>query len=300
MSRKEKTIMLKTEKKKWSTKKKVVVIISVIIAVLLVAAIAGGIIALNIYCEPKEYNVISISDAADREATLVAHRGFSAVAPENTAPAFEEAGKAGFDAAECDIYRTADGVWVVSHDSHTYRMMDKSAFVEKLTYDELMEFTYDNGSNIENYPELKVCTLDEYLEICAKYGMIPVIELKGKNNTEHYDEIVASVEKSGLLDKVVYISFHLENLKVLRSLSDATLYYLVHTIDEQAINDALSLGGSCGIDFNGNKEENTQEIIQQCLDKGLLMGAWTIDSPESLNRMLDCGVTLITTNAIKH
>ena len=292
--------MSETVKKKWSTKKKAAVIVLSIFVFLIVVAAAGGSIYLHEYCKPKNYTTISLSDATDRQASLVAHRGFSAVAPENTAPAFEEAGRAGFDAAECDIYRTKDGVWVVSHDSHTYRMMDKSSFVEKLTYDELMEYTYDNGSNIESYPDLKVCTFEEYLEICREYDMTPVIELKGKNNTEHYDEIIASVEKTGMQDKAVYISFHLENLKTLRSLTDAPLYYLVQKIEEQDMEDALSLGGKCGIDFNGNKEENTQEVIQQCADKGLLLGAWTIDTPEALNRMLDCGVTLITTNTIHH
>lgn len=287
------------EKKKWSRGKKIAVIVSAIVAFLLAVAIIGGVAALNWYCKPKQFNVISVADVTSEEVTLIAHRGFSAVAPENTAPAFEEAGLAGFGAAECDIYRTKDGVWVISHDINTYRMMDKSGFVENLTLEKLMSFNYDNGSNIENYPELKVCTLDEYLEICAKYDMVPVIELKGKNNTEHYDEVVASVEKYGLTDKVVYISFHYENLQKLRALSDATLYYLVHTIDEQAMEDALALGGRCGLDFNGNKEANTKELIQQCIDKGLLMGAWTIDSPEACNRMLDCGVNLITTNAIR-
>ena len=287
------------EKKKWSKGKKIAVIVAAVVAFLLAVAIIGGSIVLNWYCKPKEFNVISVADVTSEDVTLIAHRGFSAVAPENTAPAFEEAGIAGFGAAECDIYRTKDGVWVISHDINTYRMMDKSGFVESLTLEKLMSYNYDNGSNIENYPNLKVCTLDEYLEICAKYDMVPVIELKGKNNTDHYDEVVASVEKYGLTDKVVYISFHLENLQKLRALSDATLYYLVHTIDEQSIADALALGGRCGIDFNGNKEANTKEIIQQCIDKGLLMGAWTIDSPEACNRMIDCGVTLITTNAIR-
>ena len=292
--------MSKAEKKKWSIGKKVVVIILAVIFVLLAAAVTGGLVYLHSYCQTKDYNIISTADITDKEVTLIAHRGFSAVAPENTAPAFQEAGLAGFGAAECDIYRTKDGKWIIHHDSHTYRMMDKSAYVEKLTYDEIMEYTYDNGSNIANYPELKVCTLEQYLDICNQYDMIPVIELKGANNTEHYDEIVTSVEERGLTDKVVYISFHLDNLKKLRELSeDSTLYYLVHTIDEQAINDALSLRGKCGIDFNGNREANTKEIIQQCFDKGLLMGAWTIDTPEALNRMLDCGVTLITTNAIR-
>lgn len=292
--------MTKGDKTKKSKGKKIAVIIVAVIAVLLIAAVTGGVIYLNNYCKTKEYDIVNVSDVIAEPVTLVAHRGFSAVAPENTAPAFEEAGLAGFNAAECDVYRTADGVWIISHDIHTYRMMDKSAFIEKLTYDELARFNYDNGSNIQNYPNLKICTLDEYLEICAKYGMIPVIELKGTNNTEHYDEIIASVENSGLADKVIYISFHLENLQKLRALSDAPLYYLVQKIDEQAINDALSLGGKCGIDYNGDPaKENTGEIIRQCIDKGLLMGSWTIDSPDVLKQVVADGVTLITTNAIR-
>ena len=58
----------------------------------------------------------------------------------------------GFTGAECDTYRTKDGVWVISHDSHTYRMMDQHAFVEKKTYDELLTYNTDNGVNIDQYP----------------------------------------------------------------------------------------------------------------------------------------------------
>ena len=285
--------------KKWS-KGKIAGVVILCIAVFLAILIAVGMAVFNkVYCETKQYNVISISDATDRDATLIAHRGFSAVAPENTAPAFIEAGLAGFGGAECDVYRTKDGVWVVQHDMHTYRMMDKSSFVEKVTYEKLKTYITDNGSNIGNYPELRICSLDEYLGICQQYDMTPVIELKGPNNTEHYDEIIASVERFGLTDKAVYISFHIENLNDMREISDAPLYYLASVIDDEAIDAALALGGKCGIDFDGRKEENTEEIIKECQDKGLLMGAWTIDEAEDLNRLLDWGVTLITTNAIK-
>ncbi len=285
--------------KKWS-KGKIAGVVILCIAVFLAILIAVGMAVFNkVYCETKQYSVISISDATDRDATLIAHRGFSAVAPENTAPAFIEAGLAGFGGAECDVYRTKDGVWVVQHDMHTYRMMDKSSFVEKVTYEKLKTYITDNGSNIGNYPELRICSLDEYLGICQQYDMTPVIELKGPNNTEHYDEIIASVERFGLTDKAVYISFHIENLKAMREISDAPLYYLASVIDDEAIDAALALGGKCGIDFDGRKEENTEEIIKECQDKGLLMGAWTIDEAEDLNRLLDWGVTLITTNAIK-
>ena len=296
---KKKGIQKMSKAKKWS-KGKIAGVVILCIAVFLAVLIAVGMAVFNkVYCETKQYNVISLSETTDRYASLIAHRGFSAVAPENTAPAFIEAGLAGFGGAECDVYRTKDGVWVIQHDKHTYRMMDKSSFVESITYEKLKTYTTDNGSNIANYPDLKICTLDEYLDICQQYDMVPVIELKGPNNTEHYDEIVASVNNYGLADKVVYISFHIDNLKAMRAISDALLYYLASVIDDDAINDALSLGGRCGIDFDGRKEENTQEIVKACQDKGLLMGAWTIDKAEDLNRLLDWGVTLITTNAIK-
>ena len=294
---KKKGIQKMSKAKKWS-KGKIAGVVCLCIAIFFAVLIAVGMAVFNkVYCETKQYDIISIADS--RDVTLVAHRGFSAIAPENTAPAFVEAGLAGFKGAECDVYRTKDGVWVIHHDMHTYRMMNKSSFIEKITYDQLSTYVTDNGSNIANYPDLRICTLEDYLDICKQYDMVPVIELKGAKNVEHYDEIVALVEQYGLSDKAVYISFHIENLHAMRQLSAAPLYYLASVVDEDAIQDALSIGGKCGIDFDGRKEENTEEIIKECQDKGLLIGAWTIDKEEDLDRLLDWGVTLITTNAIK-
>ena len=204
---------VKKEKKKLSKKaKKIIIIVVSIVVFLLVAAVVAGVCVLNSYCKTKDYTVVATAD----DVTLVAHRGMRSVAPENTTASFDEAGKHGYWGAECDVYRTKDGVWVISHDRHTYRMMDKSAFVEKKTYDELMAMKVDNGVNIDKYKDLKMCSLEEYLEICKKYKMTPVIELKGKNNTEHYNEIVDLVNQYKI--DVVYISFHLENLKAMRNL----------------------------------------------------------------------------------
>lgn len=285
---------VKATKKKWSKKKKIAVIVLSVLLALVILVVIAGCIALNMYCKTADYDIVS----TDKQVTLVAHRGFRGIAPENTAPAFEEAGKNAFWGAECDIYRTADGVWVVSHDSHTYRMMDKSAFVEKKTYDELMQMTVDNGVNIENYPDLKICSFEDYLKICKDYGMTAVIELKGKNNTEHYDEIVSLVNQYGV--NAVYISFQYENLLKLREVTDAKLYYLVQEITDEDIELARSID-NCGIDFNGNKEENFENgSIQRCIDAGLDLGAWTIDDTAVLDKLYENGVTLITTDAITY
>lgn len=280
------------EKKKWSKKKKIVVITLSVLLTLIVLVVIAGVCVLNWYCKTEDYTLLK----TQQQVTLVAHRGYRAVAPENTTAAFEEAGKAGFWGAECDIYRTADGVWIVSHDTHTYRMMDQSAWVEKKTYDELMEMTVDNGSNIEDYPDLKFCSLEEYLRICRDYNMVAVIELKGKKNTEHYDEIIDLVEQYGV--DSVYISFHFENLQKLRELTDSQVYYLVQEIEDEDIELAKTLE-NCGIDFNGEKEANFENgMIQKCMDNGLAVGAWTIDDTELLDKLVDNGVTLITTDNI--
>ena len=86
---------MSNEKKKWSKGKKIAVIILCILAFLLVAVLCAGFYALNWYCTPVDYEVVSASDIIKDDTIMVAHRGFRAVAPENTAPAFEEAGKAG-------------------------------------------------------------------------------------------------------------------------------------------------------------------------------------------------------------
>lgn len=282
------------EKKKLTKKSKILIIVLSIVAFLLIATVLGGVIALNQYCKTKDYTVISTSD----NVTLVAHRGMRSVAPENTTASFAEAGKHGYWGAECDVYRTKDGVWIISHDSHTYRMMDKSAFIEKKTYEELMDMNVDNGVNIDKYEDLKICSLEEYLDICKKYNMTPVIELKGKNNTEYYSEIVELANQFEV--NPVYISFHIENLQTMRRLTQCKMYYLVQKISEDDIQDAKSIE-NCGIDFNGNKDKNFKsDIIKKCQDAGLELGAWTINEEDALQKLEQYGITLITTDCIEY
>lgn len=282
------------EKKKLTKKSKILIIVLSIVAFLLIATVLGGVIALNQYCKSKDYTVISTSD----NVTLVAHRGMRSVAPENTTASFTEAGKHGYWGAECDVYRTKDGVWIISHDSHTYRMMDKSAFIEKKTYEELIDMNVDNGVNIDKYEDLKICSLEEYLDICKNYNMTPVIELKGKNNTEYYSEIVKLANQFKV--NPVYISFHIENLQTMRRLTQCKMYYLVQKISEDDIQDAKSIE-NCGIDFNGNKDKNFKsDIIKKCQDAGLELGAWTINEEDVLQKLEQYGITLITTDCIEY
>lgn len=287
-------------KPKWSKKKKIVVISLSVLAFLFVATICAGAYALHWYCTVTEYEVLSASQISNEDTKIIAHRGFRAVAPENTLPAFEKAGENNFWGAECDIYRTKDGVWVVQHDVNTYRMMDLTKSIEKCTYEELLQHKTDNGNYIEDYPDLKICSFEEYLQACEKHGMAAVIELKGKNNTEHYDEILQTLSDYDV--DYTFISFHEENLYALREITDVPLFFLVQKIDDEAIEIAKSIG-NCGIDFNGCKEKNYKDdnaMIKKCQDEGIVLGAWTIDDLETMKKLLDLDVDYITTDCITY
>ncbi|MBQ9532031.1 MAG: hypothetical protein IJR70_08160 [Eubacterium sp.] len=277
--------------------KKTIIITSC--AFLTATAIGIGIKEFIKFYKPEEYKVASVSNIMNNETRLIAHRGFRALAPENTLPAYEEAGKAGFWGAECDIYRTADGVWVTHHDPITARMMTGTRNIEKSNYSDLLAYDYNNGNNVDKYPNLKICKFEEYLAVCEKYGMRAVIELKGKNNLEYFDELINLIDSVDV--EPVFISFNADSLRKIKELKpEAKLFLVVDDIRDEHIQTALDIG-NCGIDFDVDIEKNYKndcEMIKKGVNAGLEMAVWACDYPEKMQRVVDLGVKYITTDCL--
>ena len=97
-------------------------------------------------------------------AVVVAHRGYSAVAPENTLAAFRAAIEAGAPAAECDVYCTSDGHVVLLHDNTVDRTTDGTGPITGMTLEQVKQL--DAGSwKGEQYKGEPVPTLAETLEL---------------------------------------------------------------------------------------------------------------------------------------
>lgn len=262
-----------------------------------------GVIWFKNYSKLVPYEIKSVKESAlgdDDDYVLIAHRGFRAVAPENTLPAYEEAGKAGYWGAECDIYRTRDGVWIVHHDPVTTRMMNKSRVIELSTYDELLKLDYTNGHNIDKYPGLKICTLEDFFKTCAKYGMTCTVELKYNRNRQYYQEIIDLQNKYGV--EATYIAFSFEDIEAFRKITDAPLFLLVEEITDEAIEKAKTVE-NCGISYHCNDERNTAndcERIRKVHEAGLKTATWTCDSLEVMEKVVRAGTRFITTNCITY
>ncbi len=253
------------------------------------------------YCKLVDYKIDTVKGTeleGKEDLRLVAHRGFRAAAPENTLPAYEEAGKAGYWGAECDTYRTKDGVWVVHHDPVTTRVTDKNYVVELSTLNKLYSATMDFGHNIDKYPYLKICTLEEYIKKCAEYKMHAVIELKYNRNRQYYGEIIDMLEKYDV--PASFIAFAYEDIEEIRRISDYPVFLLVDDIKDSDIVKAKQLENS-GISFDCNHEKNRDGVmIKKVQEAGLHTACWSARDLETVKLMYSYGVEYITTDCVTY
>ncbi|RMI09792.1 glycerophosphodiester phosphodiesterase [Cellulomonas triticagri] len=146
---------------------------------------------------------------------VVAHRGNSAVAPQNTLAAFEAAWRAGAHSIEIDIQPTADGGVVVIHDDTVDATTDGQGVVTEMTTDALRAL--DAGSWFAAaYAGQRVPTFDEVLELLVRRpGIDLLLELKGPWTTEQVRPVAAAIRAAGLADRVVGQSFWPESVRAL-------------------------------------------------------------------------------------
>jgi glycerophosphoryl diester phosphodiesterase len=145
----------------------------------------------------------------------VAHRGYSAVAPENTLPALAAAVLSGATYVEFDVRTTADGVPVVIHDRTVDRTTDGSGHVWDLTFDALREL--DAGSWFSPaYVGVRVPSLAEVLELFPDVDTALLLEIKPPADLEQVKVILAMVAERGLLDRTVVQSFDPQVMRLVR------------------------------------------------------------------------------------
>ena len=270
-------------------------LLSILLAIAII--IFGGVYVADLFLgyEAPEIKKLSDSNLENIEdVKLTAHRGFSGIAPENTLVAFEKAGEYGFYATECDVHLTKDGVWVIYHDDNIFRLTNGYKNIEDATYEELQQYVIDNGVNVDNYPNQKIPTLEEYLVICKDMRIIPQIEIKN-GSKEKLQEILDLLQKYELKDNAIIISFKGEMIKKVRELDEKIeLWYLVEEITEENIK--ISKDNNYKLAFNHKK--NDEEVIKKAIGQGLTLCAWTVDDLTVLEELYNLGVKFITTNAI--
>lgn len=241
-------------------------------------------------------NSLALSSHTEKAPAMVAHRGLSSLAPQNSLPAFELAAEYGFDGYEFDIHTTKDGKWVVIHDDTVDAMTDGSGFVKDFTLDEIRKLKLDSGNGIEKYDSLCVPTLEETLEINLGKDIFPVVEIKSCD-VKYLPELKSTLDKYNLSDKAVIISFEKEYLDAYRQLDgNIDMLYLSSAPTKDDIDWCIER--DMGINFYYGNLYKSTAALKYARENNVTIGAWTVDNTVYEDVMVLFGAEIITTNKL--
>ncbi|MBL7223958.1 MAG: glycerophosphodiester phosphodiesterase [Candidatus Brocadiae bacterium] len=228
-------------------------------------------------------------------ALCIAHRGFSATAPENTAVAVRKGMAAGADGCEFDVRLSRDGVVVLMHDATVDRTTNATGKVCEHTAAELGRL--DAGAwKDEAFAGEPVPRLRDVLAVMRGTGCLAVVEIKESAIAE---PVVAAVREAGMLEATVVIAFEEQVLADAARIEPALRRGLLLGSDD-AGPDAASLAARaarCGahlVDLHAPML--SAELVAGLHERGCDAWCWTVNEREEMAKLAAWGVDAITTD----
>ncbi|WP_147533895.1 glycerophosphodiester phosphodiesterase [Bacillus marasmi] len=226
---------------------------------------------------------------------IFAHRGYSALYPENTMLAFKEAEKAGADGLELDVQMTIDGEIVVIHDEKIDRTTNGTGLIKNLSLKELRQ--YNAGYKFKNLPEkTPIPTLEEVFKWMQTNQIVCNIELK--NGVYRYEgmeeKVIALIEKYQLAKRIIVSSFNHYSLVHFYRLAPhiETAPLLSESIYMPWIY-AKAIGAK-GI--HPKYYRGMEDIYAQSLANGFAVRPYTVNKEAAIKRLFAMNCTAIITD----
>jgi len=228
---------------------------------------------------------------------IIAHRGASAHAPENTLSAFEWAIRDGADGIEFDVWRCGSGEVVVTHNRELKILTGRSGNLEKtpLKILKTMDFGYFKGSQFRNE---RIPTLAEVLDLASQLDLIN-IEIKGLNVRGNGIElpVVETILQFSLLRKVVVSSFNPTILLRLQRLNPAIrLGLLFNEHSPMPIRRAWAAPLLKAYSVHPRYAMLTPAKVAKAHQKKQKVYTWTINDSEQLGTCIESSVDGIITD----
>jgi glycerophosphoryl diester phosphodiesterase len=233
---------------------------------------------------------------------IIAHRGASADAPENTVAAFNGAWKQNADGIEGDFRLCLDGTIICMHDATLERTAGDPRPVTSISRTDLDSLEVGSWMSEshrgEPIPEL-ACVLETvppgkrvFIEVKSGPGIIPAL--------------VAGLDDSSLdPSQLVIIAFDEGVIRAAKAVRPDLACLLLESFKEDGgawhptITELISRAAACGANGLGVQarvEVVDADFVQECHAAGLELNVWTVDSPEIARVFAECGVDTITTN----
>jgi len=235
----------------------------------------------------------------DQPIEIIAHRGYSARAPENTIAALLLALDAGATAVEFDLHTTTDGIPVLLHDETLDRTTDGQGEITAIPARDLTGL--DAGSWFDHaFADEPLPTLAAALDAIRSRVTTVFCELKGVRAISDVQNVVAVTRDADLLDRTVFISMNWALLDAVRAHAPEALIGPIVEHEERidsafarVADDPRSL-----LDFDARILLAQSTLTERADALGVPLAVWTVDQVDQASRLLELGVRRITTNQV--
>lgn len=230
---------------------------------------------------------------------LVAHRGAAGLAPENTLVAFERGIAEKADAVECDVHLSKDGELVVMHDPSLSRTTDGSGNIGDVSFAEIRKLNAAAKWTGSPVAPQKVPTLQELVDLINRRVALQV-EVKVKPDGSRYpgieQKVIDVLRKAGMIDKTVIISFNWPTLQEIKKIEPKLKTGALSSgfADPVAVAQQVKAVGADY--FAPDKKYLNAELLSALHAQGIAGGAWTVDDPAEMRKLLALAPDFLTTN----
>lgn len=225
---------------------------------------------------------------------IIAHRGASFKAPENTIAAVELAWKLGADAVEVDIHLSKDGFIMVNHDKDTQRTAGEPWIIKDTEANKLRKL--DVGSFKD--PQYKGEKMPFLEEVIATVPEGKKLFIEVKSGVEVLPVLKDIIRKGGKENQMVIISFDKDVMIEGKKLMPETpFYWLLGSFEEYSLVEALNIAKENKLDgLDVNYKLVTSAFMQQMEKEGLAVYTYTVNDASLAEELVNLQVDGITTD----
>lgn len=227
--------------------------------------------------------------------SIIAHRGASGYAPENTLEAFELAAKMRAHGVELDVHICKSGELVVAHDERIDRVSDGTGAIAGMTLTQLKARNFNKTR--PDYKAGTLLTLGEVYQLLRPTGLLVNVEMK--NSRIEYPNLeslcLETAAKEGMSERVIYSSFNHYSLLRVKALDKSAVCGLLYDCRLYAPWDYAKRLGVDALHPHFSELRVDWEVQSAHL-LGLSVNPWTVNTAEDLRWVMAAGADGIITN----
>ncbi|MFZ0431820.1 MAG: glycerophosphodiester phosphodiesterase family protein [Candidatus Acidiferrales bacterium] len=228
-----------------------------------------------------------------RPIWVIAHRGASGYAPENTLAAYQRALEVGAGFIETDLHLTRDARFVAMHDATLDRTTNGHGAVSEFSLAELREL--DAGMWFDrSFMGQRIPTLEDILAFAQKQDAIFYLELKFDTGMGMDSSLAGALRGVDNASRTVVISFDPRQVENVRKFDPGIMTGL---LVEKSGGDCVQLAVALGArQVCPRSDLITPELIAQAHAADLRVATWTVDDEQEMKRVIGAGADGVMTN----